>query len=366
MKLRPYYIILAVFIYFSSFYACERDEDAVTNHLPVNVQLNLESEWNLSQVDIIPHSRWSGILNDGSLVVVDHSLKTINLFDAEGNLMQSFGGEGRGPGEFSDITDAAIDPGGKVAVADIRNARITILDLFDGTVITSDHEPGWHTRLSWISDELVITNHPFRIGQSNPGDIIMRRIDPESGEKQEFYHLELEMEDPPFEQISCTFCEFRFQDDFSFFTSPQDTSYRIFKVNPKTEDQILFSRPGLPPVKLTEQEREVRKQQRERQTQMTGMSLDELDIPTYKSRFSDFFTDNDGRLWALLHTEEGDPYRFDLFSSEAEYIGSLDAPEGMESIEFTRNDKVLIRFDNGQDDELQLGLYKIVESDKGG
>lgn len=366
MKLRPHYIILGVFMFFSSFNACERDEEAITNHIPATVQLNLETEWNLSQVEILPHPRRAGIIHDGSLVVVDYSLKTINRFDEEGSLMQSFGGEGRGPGEFSDITDTAINPEGKVAVADIRNARITILDLFDETVTISDHEPGWHTRLSWVYDELVITNHPFRIGQSNPGDIIMRRFDPESGEKQEFYHLELEMEDPPFEQISCTFCEFRFQDDFSFFTSPQDTSYRIFKVNPQTEEQDLFSRAGIPPVELTEQEREERRQQRAHQAQMAGISVDELEIPTHKRRFADFFTDHQGRLWALLNTPEGEPYRFDLFSPDGEYIGNLDAPEGMESIEFTRKDKVLIRFDDGQDDELQLSLYRIVELDETG
>lgn len=103
----------------------------------------------------------------------------------------------------------AIHPEGRIVAADITNRRITIVDLFAETVSSKDLEPGWHTRLTWVLNEVVISNHPFRIGQSNPGDIIMRSLNLETGEKQEFYHLELEMEDAPLEQISCTFYEFR-------------------------------------------------------------------------------------------------------------------------------------------------------------
>lgn len=361
MNLKQHYIVLFAFIFFPLFHACERDEETDANHFPASVQFELVKEWNLSQIERIPNPGWAGVLNDSSLVVIDRSLYTINHFDMDGNLIQSFGGEGRGPGEFSNITHAAIHPEGRIAVADISNARITILDLFDETITTTELEAGWHTRLTWVSDELVITNYPFRIGQSQPGDIIMRQLNPVSREKQEFYHLELEMEDPPFEQISCTFCEFRFQEDLSFFTSPQDTSYRIFKVNPESGEQTLFSRSGIPAIELTEQELEERQQQRRRQAQMTGIPVDELGISTHKRRFANFFTDHQGRLWALLNTSVGESFRFDLFSPEAKYIGSLNAPEGMESIEFSWDDRVLIRFDDGQDNELQLGLYKIVD-----
>lgn len=66
-----------------------------------------------------------------------------------------------------------------------------------------------------------------------------------------------------------------------------------------------------------------------RESQITGIPVEELEIPTHKRRFIDFFPDHKGRLWALLHTQEGDPFRFDLFSSKAEYIGSLYASEGL-------------------------------------
>lgn len=361
MRFKKHFFAIAVFIFFTTFTACQADDEVVTIHFPAPVQLNVESEWNLSQIEKIPNPGWSGVLHDGSLVVVDRSLYTINHFDAEGNLIEVFGGEGRGPGEFSRITNAAVHPEGRIVAADNTNRRITITDLFDGTVSSKDLEPGWNTRLTWNSDEVVITNYPFRIGQTNPGDIIMRNLNLETGEKQEFYHLELEREDAPFEQISCTFCEFRFQEDRSFFTSPRDTSYRIFKVNSETGEETLFSRAGVPAVELTEEEKEERRQQRMRDSQMTGIPIEELEIPTHQRRFSDFFSDHKGRLWAVLHTPEGEPYRFDLFSAEAEYIGSLDAPDGFVSVEHVWKDRVLFRFDDGHDDLLKLRLYTIME-----
>ncbi|HKK83101.1 MAG TPA: hypothetical protein VJ958_02610 [Atribacterota bacterium] len=362
MILKNHFITIAVLISSSLLNACQSDVEIINDQIPAPVVFKLEREWNLSQIEKIPNPSWSGVLHDGSLVVVDRSLYTINHFDAEGNIIQVFGGEGRGPGEFSNITDVTVHPGGKVAVADIRNARITVLNLFDETVSSTDLEPGWHTRLSWNSEKLVITNYPFRIGQSNPGDIIMRKLNLETGEKKEFYHLELEMEDPPFEQISCTFCEFLFQEDHSFFTSPQDTSYRIFRVNLDTGKQTLFSRSGIPAVELTDKEKNERRQELKRGSQLTGISVEELEIPTHKKRFSDFFLDHEGRLWALLHTPASKPFRFDLFNSEAEYIGSMNAPEGFVSVEHVWKDSLLFRFDNAQDDILKLRLYTIKET----
>lgn len=40
------------------------------------------------------------MLHDGSLVVVDRSLYTINLFDTDGNLIAVFGGQGSAPESF--------------------------------------------------------------------------------------------------------------------------------------------------------------------------------------------------------------------------------------------------------------------------
>lgn len=341
------------------FLGCEQEQTGQAG-FEADVFLEEIESWEIKNPDRIPDPRFSGVLSDSSLVIIDNSLHTINHLDPEGNRINTFGGEGRGPGEFSDITHAAVHPAGFVAVADLGNARFTIRNVFDGSMITEDLDAGWHTRLTWVEDKLVITNNPFRIGASDPGDVIMRVYDPGNGAKEEFMHLELELTDPPFEQISCTFCEFKFLDDLSFFTSPQDTSYRVFRVSPDDGKEVLFARPGLPAVEYTEEEQDELREQRERQHQMTGIRFDNP-LPTHKRRFIDFFVDHKNRLWALLHSRQGEPLQFDIFSYEGEYIGSLNAPENMESVEFVWKDQILFRFPSDDPDVWKGGLYRIAE-----
>lgn len=75
---------------------------------------------------IIPMPVYTQLLSDGSLVIVDYGLKTINHFDSEGSLISTAGGEGRGPGEYQSISAVSIRDDGKVAVADISSAAITV------------------------------------------------------------------------------------------------------------------------------------------------------------------------------------------------------------------------------------------------
>ncbi len=327
-----------------------------------NIQILPIHEWFIKLPELVPNPRYSGVLLDTSLVLVDRSLHTVNLFDNTGKLIKKFGGTGRGPGEFSEITHATIKPDGKVAVADNKNTRFTIINFHEDSLIVEPYDIGWHTRLHWVSDQLIISNNPFKEGANHPGDIFMRAFDPYSGEKNHLFHLELEWGDhKPEEQISCTFCEHRFMNDQRFFTSPQDTSYRIYRVDPNKNETILFTRAGIPAVEYTEEEREELKDQRRRAQQITGMNSGEDDIPTHKRRFIDFFPDKKGRLWALINPKHGESPRFDLFSPEAEYIGSIQAPDRINNVQFVAENQIMFSFELDDPDIWIGALYQILD-----
>ena len=221
--------------------------------------------------------------------------------------------------------------------------------------MTEYFRPGWNPQLTWIKDGLVITNYPFEIMSKHPGDILMHFYNAETRLKEQFLHLELESDRPP-DQISCTFCDFKFQDDLTFFTTPQDTSYRIFRKNPTTKTVKVFTRSGGAPVKHSDSEIKALK---ERAVRLVGN--ENYTPPTHKVRILDFFPDHEGRLWVLMNVYEGDTLYFDLFSPEAEYIGSIDMPDGAESIEFVSSDQVLFRYRSDDLDIWEAGLYMITE-----
>jgi len=360
IKPKSIYLILFIVMLWS----CEpqKEKEEFPDNFQSDVQISIIHEWVIHAPEVVPNPRFSGVLLDTSLVLVDRSLHTINLFDNKGKLINKFGGTGRGPGEFSEITYATINPDGKVAVADNKNARFTIINLFEDSLVIEPYDIGWHTRLHWVSDRLIISNNPFKEGANHPGDIFMRIFDPISGETDHAFHLELEWGDPiPEDQISCTFCEHRFMNDQYFFTSPQDTSYRIYKVNSNTNETILFTRTGIPAVKYTEEETEELQNQRRRAQQITGLNSGEDNIPTHKRRFIDFFPDKKGRLWALVNPKDGQSPTFDLFLPDAEYIGSIKAPKRVKSVQFVPDNYILFSFDSVDPDKWEGALYKILE-----
>jgi len=353
--------VLLLVIFISSCQSDTKNSELIKN-LATPVKLSMVNEWEIKSPEIIPNPGFFGALQDTTLILVDQSLNTINHFHKNGAFIRSFGGSGRGPGEFLNITHVAINTNGLVAVADINNARLSITDVYNETTSTHQIDSGWHTRLHWVSDKLVISNYPFKMGGTNPGDIFMRLFNPVTGEKNPFYHLDFEGEDDPFQgEISCTFCEHRFRNDQSFFTSPQDTSYRIYKVDPNTDETVLFTRSGVSAVKYSEQEREELQDQRQRAQQLTGLDSSGDDIPTHKRRFIDFFPDNEDRLWALVNPIDGEIPTFDLFSPDAEYIGSIKAPDRVQNVQFVSDNYILFSYESDDTDIWKGALYQILD-----
>src|SRR5690625_3638420 len=322
-----------LFFFISVVISCTTDEGIYQKNVTADLRLTEIKSWEIDSPELIPYPLYTGVLNDTSLIIVDYSLKTINHFDSEGNLINVFGGEGNGPGEFVTITHAAIHPDGRVAVADITNARFTIHDVYAESMTSGELDGGWKIRLRWVSDGLVISYSPF----TQSGDILMMFYDPMTEEKEQFMHLELEMEDPPSDQFTCTFCDFWFRDDFTFYTSRNDTSYRITEVDPTTGDRSLLTRLRIPAVKLTESEQE------EWRSEMSQFD-EEVEPPEYKNRFAGLFSDHKDRVWALMNVAEGEPLHFDIFSPEGEYIGSKSVPNGVKSEDFFNGNRILFKY----------------------
>ena len=60
--------------------------------------------------------------------VVDKTSTNVQVFDKDGKFINKFGSKGSNDGQFSRPEDLAIDPQGKVFVADTGNSRIQVFD----------------------------------------------------------------------------------------------------------------------------------------------------------------------------------------------------------------------------------------------
>ena len=67
-------------------------------------------------------------LDDGRILVANGGSSEIRVFDASGTHLDSWGGEGEGPGEFVGLTDVMRWPGDSIVAGDFRTYRLTIYD----------------------------------------------------------------------------------------------------------------------------------------------------------------------------------------------------------------------------------------------
>ena len=66
--------------------------------------------------------------SDGSLVVADRGSRTVRLYDSRGTFLQTFGGPGSGPGEFTGPASLQVTAGDTVVVWDDALLRVTRFD----------------------------------------------------------------------------------------------------------------------------------------------------------------------------------------------------------------------------------------------
>lgn len=350
---------LSILLIFVTACAGCNSETFFTENFDAEISLTEIQSWQISNTELLPNPRNAGFLNDGSLVVIDGALNTINHFDEFGEIINIYGGEGRGPGEYQTIVDAHISPNGKVAIADLSNTKISLLNLAEDSIVTTDFVSGWNTRVRIVDGGVAVVNHPFRFMSEFPGDLQLSFFNTDTKQKEEFLHLELEQNETPPGQVSCTFCDFRFLDDLSFYTSPRDTSYFLYHVDKEGEIITTFSRSNLEPLLYTAEERENLREQMAGAMQMIGQGDDEYVPPTHKRRVAFWYPDHQNRLWVLVNSEEGRQRHFDIFSPDGSYIGSLDIPDADFTLEHLESDRLLFTRISDDYETWEAKLFRI-------
>ncbi|MFC2156331.1 NHL repeat-containing protein [Acidobacteriota bacterium] len=84
----------------------EADDENIAFYMPVDIAVDAEGNW----------------------YVLDSGNHRIQKFDADGNYLDTFGGQGQGPGEFAYPASIDLDSKGYMYVSDPQNQRVQILD----------------------------------------------------------------------------------------------------------------------------------------------------------------------------------------------------------------------------------------------
>lgn len=70
----------------------------------------------------------------GNIFISDYAVGNVKMYSREGEYIQSFGRGGRGPGEFSEVSEIALDSEGRLLVLDRMSFKVARFNVEDGSV----------------------------------------------------------------------------------------------------------------------------------------------------------------------------------------------------------------------------------------
>jgi len=106
--------------------------NAQNNDLKVEYLFSIGEDIEFGEPGYLHNPRSAATDSKGNIFISDHVGRLIQMYSPEGEYIKSFGGQGRGPGEFNRITEIAID----------ENDRLLVLDRFQFKVSRFDVESG--------------------------------------------------------------------------------------------------------------------------------------------------------------------------------------------------------------------------------
>ena len=280
----------------------------------------------------------------GWIYALDAQTQAIHVFDTDGILVQTVGGEGTGPGEFERANALDLSTNGQIWVMEMQKGRLTFLDAsgnyLDGARIGST---GWDYRpYPGGMDPLGRYNAAVVVEVLDDYDLALARFDqdfvpldtipiPENAEPHEQFELITDGGGMMATSIP-------FRGSFVWRFSPRGHFWTLltnkYELTEITATGTTLRRVTLDhdPIPVTPAELEEVGENLSWFTRQGG-KIDWSKIPDTKPVTSSFFCDDEGNLWVrrLTDSPEDEGFLFDLFDVDGRFLGAIRLPFSLES-----------------------------------
>lgn len=279
----------------------------------------------------------------GRVWVADGKQSVVRVFDAGGKLVRSVGRKGRGPNEFLSISGMTFDPSGRLWVVDGGNARYTVYDTAGKLVKTAPRVanmsatpwPGRFDdagRLYDVSGTLApdgaIVTYIVRLDSAlQPADTFA--VPPLKEEV--FQIVRGDKRNRITEQVVVPFTGTQTWklDPEGFVWIANTARYRIER-HGFTGGARQVVEHATEPVRVTRQERD-RMLDGYKAFIDRGGKIDVSRVPKTHPALTNYVIDDAGRLWVSVVTSEREGRVLDVFELNGRFLGRVPLPTGMRS-----------------------------------
>lgn len=299
--------------------------------------------------------------------VLDDQAQHVRVYDADGVYLETLGGRGEGPGEFTRAESMAVLPDGRLVVRDPGNLRVQVFGPGPGEQHEWTYLSGnFYTTRALYTDVRGRTFLFARIRDSS-GNLVVHLVvlgpdgaavdtlpEPSSDFEPPLVRAERTDDEGNTSSVSSVvpfspFYNWSVHASGHFLTGLSGE----YRIDLARDDGVLRIERQSTPIPVSDAERDHERESTVRMIRLSipGWNWDGPSIPRHKPIFKSLLSGRDGRIWVWLSTEaysvENDDYdpdnpfsepvswieptRYDVFESDGTYLGAVATPDGFSS-----------------------------------
>jgi hypothetical protein len=301
----------------------------------------------------------------GRLYVLDTMGYRVQVYRQDGSYLRTVGRQGAGPGELQGPQTVLLPGNGQVAVTDYLTNKMIFFDTL-GTYLR----------------ELVLppTSLPVSARMTADGDLLgqlgryevrdeapwmgyaVSKVDPDSGVVLTTYLEKLSRFDPTtFDLLDNSISYALCPEERVLACALDDRRFVIQRFELDAAPSLVIKK-TVKPVEKTEEEMAEERNRAETRRSMKGGAG--AGVPYYPDPFRPIVVglgvDSHGRIWAQLGTEaRGNPPRFEVFTADGEYVGSVVVEGLTEQVRFEFWGDTVIGYDTDPDDFVKVYVLTV-------
>ncbi|MCC5942035.1 MAG: 6-bladed beta-propeller [Balneolaceae bacterium] len=258
------------------------------------------------------------------------------VFDENGDFLQSFGNQGRGPAEFNRPSMIEVGPDGTIFIHDPRNSRISVWNLDYEHEAEFEFMRGWNTYFINNSQDIFIWSQPHQPLPNGSFALILFKIEKSPWRAEIFRTFEYVDHNDQHEFLS-TWSNIEITDQGNLIATEgtDEGSYFLYIVDEYGEMINKFGRKVDQPMHTPERSTELQQMRiragiaendratGSRSSTSGGQAQSEL-VP--KPYFINLEIDSNNYLWVHRNKEFGQQEEIDIYTLKGEYKTTVTIP----------------------------------------
>ena len=256
------------------------------------------------------------------VLVLDSAEKKVYVYNRMGKYITATGNRGRGPGELLLPTSVIGDQNGRIWIADLSNAKISVRDQHFEHLQDIHFRQGWNTGFKKNKTDLFVRTFPTNSAPGAFDPVKIFKIDQSSMKMDLMHEFNTDPNSKRHPFFTAWASKWDISDEEILYTTGNTSDNKIYMIGRDGELIAEFGKDVLQ-IELTEKEMD---QKVQRAGRISSNPSRLAESSAFKPIFINIAIDENGTIWAHRNKSYGAQEELDVYTLNGEYITTVTLP----------------------------------------